>query len=63
MSLEKGKMELAIDDNDYSIINLEGMVEIPVNITISDFNNLFLDFIEENGFYFCGAMKLNKEEL
>ena len=33
---------------------IEGSINLPVSLTEDDFNEKFLEFLEQNGFEFCG---------
>ena len=37
-------------------IEIEGCVEVPIELTMDEFMDKFIAFIEENGWYFGGGM-------
>ncbi len=37
-------------------IAIDGFCEVPQNISIEEFNDIFVDFIEQQDWYFCGLV-------
>jgi len=54
-------VSIAVNTDIFTILDIYGVVEIPEPMTVSDFHNLFLDFIEENGCYFGGSIELSED--
>lgn len=44
-------------------IEINGCCEVSESLTLDEFNDLFIDFIEEHGWYFGGGIKEYKMRL
>lgn len=50
------------DNQDRKAIKINGCIEVPHDLTEDDFSNIFIDFVEDHGWYFGGSIKEFKEE-
>ncbi len=42
-------------------ITIDGFCEVPQNMSVEEFNDIFIDFIEQHGWHFCGLVHEKKQ--
>jgi len=49
-------------DTDFRLIEINGVAEIPPSVSLDQFSDMFIQFIESHGWYFGGGYKDITEE-
>lgn len=50
------KLKSTRRDGETKEFKIDGTIETPIDVTVVDINNAFVDFIEERGWYFGGGI-------